>query len=583
MSGRIIIFRNLMLTAMLRILLLFFQHLEKLLIPNCKKIPNSSLCKLLTSNPSLLSLDISNKLSPSIDQEVMKTLVHSCRCLTVLKLSDYRPEDPLSLLVLCGRVAATNSRPNSNSVHDEDISAERGRGLLNSDCKGNNTENMERLTNMLTPDDAASRCADAALLQRDGGSYARNEYVTTQDTNKDASTGMAEGAVPNGNWAKEEEEEEEDFPTREEADNRGAVRQEVVDHTSHDGSEAGDEQGEFDVYEDDSSVRPLAVEDRSAEFGCLELETLWLENVNLTDQVAAVLLQSLRHLRDLNLSDTDICNPWRLVDKPCALHLKHLVDLDVKSTALSRSALETIPDFHPGLQKLAVSSTTLPPPTYCHVARLKAMAELELIGGQFYPCEAADIFTNGIMPAVQGVGQHLHSLNLTCFAHVEFSKIVLSCPVIRHLDLSHTEIFLICPCSSVGRNCPNLTSLNLGYAHIEAKDTFGQFLTEENVIHQMVGECPVLEELHLCGLAVTDDGLRTMYPGGEYPLKTVKLSRCKKLTIAAVKHLWDRCPFLNTVDLTGCKGVSASDYQTFLENCRETRPFFKLEGTVKWK
>lgn len=549
------------------------------MIPNCNKIPNSSLCKLLTLNPSLLSLDISNKLSPSIDQQVMRTLVHSCRYLTMLKLSDYRLDDPNNLLVLCGRVAVSTSKcstvgSNSSMALDPtSLTAKREQGLLNSDTKGDVTGNMERLTNMPALVDNVAKTQQP----RDGGSYAENEYVTVQSNDSDASADNVEGAAGNGTWA-----EEKGYSTKEEEENKGVQRD-----ASQDGSEARDQQdaesADVDLYEDDSTVSALEVEDHSLEFGCLELETLWLENVNLTDQVAAVLLQSLPHLRDINLSDTDICNPWRLMDKSRSVHLRSLVDLDVKSTALSRTALQMIPDFHPGLLKLAISSTTLPPPTYGHVAKLTAIAELELIGGQFYPCEPEEIFTNGIMPAVSGVGLNLQSLNLTYFAHVEFTKVILSCPVIRHLDLSHTDIFLTCPCPSVGRHCPNLTSLNLGYAHIEAKDASGQFIAEEEVTQQMIGECLVLEELHLCGLTVTDDGVRTMYPGGEYPLKTLNLSRCKKLTIAGIRYLWDKCQFLNNVDMTHCKEVSVADYKAFVENCRETRPIFRLEGTVEWK
>jgi len=83
-----------------------FQHLERLIIPNSKRIPNKTLCDVLRQNPDLLRLDISNKLNPKVNASIVETLAQSCRSLTVLKLSDYRVEDPRSLLVLCGRVAS---------------------------------------------------------------------------------------------------------------------------------------------------------------------------------------------------------------------------------------------------------------------------------------------------------------------------------------------------------------------------------------------------------------------------------------------------------------------------------------------
>ena len=572
--------------------------MEELLIPNCNKIPNDTLCKLLVkTSPSLMCLDISNKLSPTIDREVMRTLVHSCRYLTVLKLSDYRTEDPKTLLVLCGRVAVTKSEI-SPSCSNSSVAMKE----LASSSSDPKAENMERLTNVLVTQES---CDGETLKCREEGSS-----VAESCSECGTSTGIQEGAVGNGSAEALISTEEEvegggrggHYMTREEAENQGVERGASRDdnegggrenggdnNAQQDGVERGDAQSASDdddddiLYEDDSTESPLEVEDHSSEFGCLELETLWLENVNLTDQVAAVLLQCLPQLRDINLSDTDICNPWRLMDKTHAVHLKRMADLDVKSTALSKTALEMIPDFHPTLQKLAISSTTLPPPTYCQVARLNALAELDLIGGQFYPCEPEVIFTQGIMPAVSGVGQHLQSLNLTYFAHVEFTKVMLSCPMIRHLDLSRTDIFVKFPCPSVGRHCPNLTSLNLGFAHIDAKDASGQFVAEERVTHLMVGECKVLEELHLSGLTVTDDGIKTMYPGAEYPLRTLNVSWCKKLTIAGVRHVWDRCPFLSGIDMTQCKQVLGTDYKAFLENCRETRPLFKVEGTMQWK
>lgn len=95
------------------------QHLEKLIIPNCKKIPNEKLCEVLRRNPSLLHVDISNKTDPKIDSDVLTSLAHSCRHLQVLKLSDYRIEDPTHLLVLCGRSLARSGAdsPESQQSH----------------------------------------------------------------------------------------------------------------------------------------------------------------------------------------------------------------------------------------------------------------------------------------------------------------------------------------------------------------------------------------------------------------------------------------------------------------------------------
>lgn len=456
--------------------------------------------------------------------------------------------------------------------HDSPNKAtDKEKSLLNSDSSNSEMlgdKLLERVTNKLLPDaDGASACDCNPCDVSDTIA----ECVAAEASEKDASVSSDNGV----------EERAGHHSTREEEENQRGR------DLSPDGSDAESHKakrtGEDDIYEDDSSVCPIEVEDHSSDFGCLELETLWLENVNLTDQVAAVLLQTLHHLRDINLSDTDICNPWRLIDTSQASHLRYLEDLDVKSTALSRTALQMIPKFHPDLRKLSISSTTLPPPTYGTVAKLSGIAELELIGGQFYPCEPEEIFTDGIVPAVNGVGEHLQYLNLTYFAHVKFSEIILSCPRIRHLDLSHTDIFVTYPCPSVGEHCPNLASLNLGYAHIEARDSSMSPVPENKVIEKMIGQPPVLEELHLDGLIVSDEGIKTMYQGKEYPLTVLNVSRCKMLTISGIKHLWNKCPFLMHIDITHCREVSFADYRKFEEECKEARPIFKLEGTLKWK
>lgn len=559
------------------------QHLEKLLVPNCKNIPNDFLCKLLTLNPSLLDLDISNKMNPFIDQAVVTTIVKSCRYLTVLKLSDYRLEDPENLLVLCGRVAVRVPPVNSNQLGK--MASEESCTLnpdSTSEWEGSEAL-MERVTNMMLDSSTQECCAgegepSCAGACACGVQGVLSEYVDAQSKDGDTSVfrnNIMENAIDNG---RNLDARGDRLSTREEEKNR---RGQNVSRSSSESSEAGNRDER--LYEDDSSVCPLEVQDHSGEFGCLELETLWLDNVNLSDQVAAVLLQALLHLRDINLSNTDICNPWRLVDKSYCNHMKFLEDLDVKSTALSRTALEMIPDFHPNLRRLSISSTTLPPPTYKNITKLTGIVELELIGGQFYPCEPDEIFTNGIVPAVNGVGGHLQSLSLTYFAHVEFSKIIMRCPMIRHMDLSRTEIFVTSPCPSIGEHCPNLINLNLGYARIEARDTDGQIVSEAIAIQHMMGEPPMLEELHLCGLTVTDDFLRTMYHRAKYPLESLNVSRCKKLTIAGIRDLWMKCPLLTYIDVTHCKEVTPADCRAFEASCRETRPIFKLEGIINWK
>lgn len=468
-----------------------------------------------------------------------------------------------------------------NSVNE----LSNGEAPLNSDSasqqlrSAEREEIVDRVTNMLHLDELDSGEVEVqnAATPPNVGACAGDDIVVSEARSSNGEVPVSinvENAIEDRKW-------EELVPTREEeANQRGK-------NVSGNGSEAesdteavnGDE-----IYEDDSSIWPLEVEDYGGDVGCLELDTLWLENVNLTDQVAAVLLQTLLHLRDINLSGTDICNPWRLIDRPCSKHFKHLEDLDVKSTALSRSALQLIPEFHPDLRKLSISSTTLPPPTYKNITKLSGLGDLQLIGGQFYPCEADDIFANGILPAVNGVGRHLESLNLTFFAHVELSKIALSCPVIRHLDLSRTDIFITYPCSPLGQHCPNLTSLNLSHAHVEARDPSTMRIVSEDVaIQQIIGEPRMLEELHLCGLTISSEGVRTMFCGTKYPLKFIDISFCKMLTIAGVRHMWKVCPVLTRIDMTHCKDISVSDCNSFAEHCNETRPVFRTEGTLNWR
>lgn len=558
-----------------------------MIIPNCKGISNNLLCKLLSSNPSLLTLDISNKQDPFIDQTVVTTIAQSCQCLTVLKLSDYQLEDPNDLLGLCGKAVVTKASHSPVNLSENSVNEmlDTEHSPLNSDLTNGQTETEEiadRVTNILHLDDLDTGCTEA--VPSDVGACscedASSEYVETLSNERKVPVSVKiENTIEDRKW---EDQRDDLVSTREEAENQRSKN--VSGNASDAESDADPVNGENDLYEDDASVWPLEVQDHSGGIGCLELVTLWLENVNLTDQVAAVLLQTLLHLRDVNFSGTDICNPWRLVDRGCAKHFRHLEELDVTSTALSRSAVQLIPEFHPDLRKLSISSTTLPPPTYRNISKLSGLGDLQLIGGQFYPCEPDEIFVNGILPAVSGVGRHLESLNLTFFAHVELSKIALSCPLIKHLDLSHTDIFITLPCSSLGEHCPNLTSLNLSHAHIEARDpSTMKIASEDQAIHKMIGSPRTLEEVHLCGLKISSQGVRMLFPDDKYSLKFLDISFCKILTISGVRHLWKVCPLLTRIDMIQCKDISVNDCKTFAEHCNESRPVFKSEGTLYWK
>ena len=356
--------------------------------------------------------------------------------------------------------------------------------------------------------------------------------------------------------------------------------------TNNEKAETAEGDSDEDLYEnDDPIVLPLNVEDHSSEFGCLELETLWLDNVNLNDQVCAVLLQSLPNLRDLNLSDTDICNPWRLMEPARSNHLRLLQYLDVKSTALSRTALEMIPKFHPDLRKFSISSTTLPPHMYANIGKLTGVADLELIGGQFYPSEPAEIFEKGITPAISAIGLHLQSLNLSYFAHVNFEVIIMNCPRIEHLDLSFTSISVCYPCVSLGDCCPLLVSLNLRFSSVNAKEKQGEELqpvSAEKALEKMLGQPKMLEELDLSGQAITDETVKCMFPVEFHPLCTVNLSRCHHVTIAGVQHVWEQCPHLRSIDLSHCRQITNIDFQNFEKSCHQSRPLFKQEGKLDW-
>ncbi len=659
------------------------QHLERLIIPHCQHISNKTLAEVLRQNPSLLHLDISNKEKPKVDASIVDTIARSCRNLTVLKLSDYRVEDPKVLLVLCGKKLVDPAVRNRE---------ERGRGggqrgggcgdvagpfsvlspeeyqvaVSQQDLPGssrnlqvcanldqaalNNQEYLLPVTSnplsdiaivrnrldkvSLSPSASCSpalRYAGEVNVVSGGGDYSLEECVGqqgamvsygtgNQDMNSHSeaaeSTGERGVACATGGWIQEGGMLVVDCAiasgacvTREEQMNAMSSPTGVGGSPSvvqgapqlQDGSRAGGEveeeseeedEGEEqveDLYETDEPITPLDVEDYSAEFGCLDLETLWLDYVNLTDQVAAVLIQSLPRLRDLNFCDTNICNPWRLLDPSRTIHLKYLERLDVRSTALSRTALEMIPQCHPDLQKFSISSTMLPPPTYANIGRLTGVAELELIGGQFYPNPPEDIFQQGISPAVCSIGKHLVSLNLTYFAHVEFEVIPLNCPKLEHLDLSNTVIHLTYPCASLGQHCPQLTSLNLNFCRVEAHeaktddDLYPVSVPEDVALEKMIGEPPNIEELQLGGLCIEDATMRGIFPGYFHPLRVLNVSRCKQLTIQGVKHIWERCPYIRTVDMTHCKEVTVNDFQEFKQWCFELRPRFKVEGRIEWQ
>ena len=643
----------------------YAQLLERLIIPNCKKIPNKSLCDVLKQNPSLLELDISNKVSPKVDVSVVDTLVRSCRYLTVLKLSDYRVEDPKTLLLLCGKrvvqepsrikispvrltnrggsrvciintLADTSGTCSEDSIetipHVEDISPSIANGSCHSEvcppCKKKKAtsiysqhisgQSLHEMPKLLTVDDCVESTRELVALEDHLSSLrvlssppqlasvsqacsVKIPQACIQQQNFEsviASTIESSGAcrsmeidlrvsdservVPslhmgeliwkdNGGEIQASEEEQEN--------QRGINRQQVQPGVNPDNSDE-------DLYENDSLLTALNVEDDSTEYGCLDLKTLWLDNVNINDPVAAVLMQSLHRLRDLNLSDTDICNPWRLLDPSCTSHLVELEDLDIKSTALSRTALEMIPKFHPDLQRFSISSTTLPPHTYANIGRLTGVAYLELIGGQFYPCEPEEIFDKGIAPAISGIGKHLRSLNLTYFAHVKFEVIPKSCPKLEHLDLSFTSTSLWYPCESLGDCCPNLKVLNLAFCHVDAKEgneNDPQPVDPSKALEKMIGQPRNLEVLKMGGSAVTDDTLRNIFPRAVHPLRVLDLSRCSAATIHGVEYVWEKCPFIRRIDLTYCKEITVDNSNQFQKKCFKERPLFKLEGKLIWK
>ena len=528
-----------------------------------------------------MQLDISNKISPKVDVSVLDTIARSCRYLTVLKLSDYRVNDPRTLLVLCGKRVAERSNISSPA------------------CNGTSTDEA-----LVFPEEHSSDCGPRQATTNVCDICGRRKALITipvgtgsvpvVDQPMELGTPPSPAqhvSVPSAHpvslsspvallcqCAVDRNEQESLQPalevTREEYENQRAG-----------GRLTGDASGDEDLYENDAMLIALNVEDQSCEYGCLDLETLWLDNVNINDQVMAVLLKYLPRLRDLNLSDTDISNPWLLLDPICCTHLLELVELDIKSTALSRTALELIPKFHPDLHRLSISSTTLPPHTYANIGKLTGVADLELIGGQFYLCEPKEIFVKGIAPAIHGIGMHLRFLNLTYFAHIEFEVIPKCCPKLEYLDLSFTSITLECPCDSLGDCCPNLRSLNLAFCHTKASKAGdpAQSVSQSDALQNMIGQPLGLVDMNISGLAMSDDTLKNIFPQDVHLLQVLDLSRCSLVTVAGVEYVWSKCPSLHTIDLTYCREITVNDLNGFEKRCYDERPIFKQEGKLVWK
>ena len=517
-----------------------------------------------------------------MDVSVLDTIARSCRYLTVLKLSDYRASDPRTLLVLCGKRVA--ERPGFSSPAHNGTSTDEARVF----SEEHSSDHVAKEAAANVCDTCGRRKAVLALPVGTAPVPILDQPMELNNPQPPAQHVPVPSPHPVSlsspvallcQCTVDKDEQEGLQPalevTREEYENQRAG-----------GRLASDTSGDEDLYENDAMLIALNVEDHSSEYGCLDLETLWLDNVNINDQVMAVLLKYLPRLRDLNLSDTDISNPWLLLDPICCTHLLELVELDIKSTALSRTALELIPKFHPDLHRLSISSTTLPPHTYANIGKLTGVADLELIGGQFYLCEPKEIFDKGIAPAIYGIGMHLRFLNLTYFAHIEFEVIPKSCPKLEHLDLSFTSITLQCPCDSLGDCCPGLRSLNLAFCHTKASKAGGdpaQSVSPSDALQNMIGQPLGLVDLNISGLAVSDDTLKNIFPQDVHLLQVLDLSRCSLVTVTGVEYVWSKCPFLHTIDLTYCREITVNVLNGFEKRCYDERPIFKQEGKLVWK
>ena len=527
-----------------------------------------------------------------MDVSIVETLAYSCRCLTILQLSDYRASDPRTLLMLCGKQAIEKQRMTertssivladylSQTIYCQVCGKVKSSQALSAK-QGQSSQPMKVVTTgnevqplQLSSLDSVARMSIGTEL------YNTDHRPTVVSINSVCQCASEE---PTGNTYQGDAQFAIEL-TNEERENQKVDDVHLV--AAGDNVNLKPDNSDEDLYESDGSLTALNIEDCGTQYGCLELETLCLDNVNITDQVMAVLLQYLPRLRNLNLCDTDICNPWRLLDPSHCIHLLQLEELDIKSTALSRTALELIPKFHPDLQRFSISSTTLPPHTYANIGKLTGVADLELIGGQFYPSEPKEIFDKGIAPAIRGIGQHLRLLNLTYFAHIEFEVIPKSCPKLERLDLSCAVVTFLYPCESLGDCCPNLRNLNLAFCHIEAKEgTIDNLepVSPTKALQKMIGQPPKLTELNMSGLAVSDETLRNIFPRAIQPLQVLNLSRCSLATVNGINYIWNNCPYLHTIDLTYCRDVTVGDFASFETKCFEERPLFKVEGKLNWK
>ena len=564
---------------------------------------------------------------------MVQTIAQSCRHLRVLKLADCQLKNPEDLLALCGRKVVACLPVDGEAVRGgereflqlspiTESSPSREGELVSNNTRislpGNQTtRSLVRKANV----SAGVECVLSSSSAESGWEAEAEAQAAFYGANMEASaaqTAHKSSAQNNSDVGEERGEAVGGYgvqvvpcvqvvpgvqvvpSTQEEQDNaKSNLHQERgvgVERDSEEGArgedsldeETSEEEEEEEEEElDDSPLLPLVTEDCSDHFGCMFLETLWLDYVTLDDRVAAELLRNLIHLQDVSLADTNICNPWRLLDVEQLPHLRHLYRLDIRSTALSDMALAVIPKFHPDLQKLSISSTMLSPTTYASIRRLTGVAELELIGGQFYLNPPETVFSLGIKPALQGIGKHLCSLNLTYIAHLEFAVIPNNCPKLEHLDLSYARMVVCQPAPALGTHCPRLAHLNLSHCHINVREDGDPKerspTLEDEAVQRMVGQALELEELSLSGLHVSDATVHAMFPHALHPLALLNMSQCKLTSIAGIEHVWACCPYLDSLDLSSCREIALADFQRFQHKCFQERPRLKTEGKLCWR
>ena len=580
------------------------------------------LCDVLQKNPSLLHIDLSYKASPRVDGGVVQTIAQFCRHLRVLKLADCQLKNPDDLLALCGRKVVACLPVDGEAVRGGDREFLQLSPIIESspsregELVSNNTrislagKQTTRSLVMKANVSAGSESVLSSSSAESGWEAEAEAQAAFYGANMEASaaqTAHKSSAHNNSDVGEERGEavgssDVQVVPsTQEEQDNaksnlhqeqgagveryreEGARGEDSLDEETSEEEE--EEEEEEELY--DTPLLPLVTEDCSDHFGCMFLETLWLDYVTLDDCVAAELLRNLVHLQDVSLADTNIGNPWRLLDVEKLPHLRRLYRLDIRSTALSDMALTVIPKFHPDLQKLSISSTMLSPTTYASIGRLTGVAELELIGGQFYLNPPETVFSLGITPALQGIGKHLCSLNLTYIAHLEFAVIPNNCPKLEHLDLSHARVVVCQPAPALGAHCPRLTHLNLSHCHInirEGGDPKEHSPTlEDEAVQRMVGQALELEELSLSGLHVSDTTIQAMFPHALHPLALLNMSQCKLTSIAGIEHIWACCPYLDSLDLSSCREIKQAHFKCFQHKCFQERPRLKTEGKLCWR